>query len=333
VSFWFDRVLAASGPCNIQLSGGEPTMRDDLPDIVALGRRKGFAFIQLNTNGLRLASDERFVRELKDAGLSSIFLQFDGTQDSIYRQLRGAALLDAKRRAVERCGALGIGVVLVPTVAPGINAADMGNIVSFALAAGPTVRGVHFQPISYFGRYGRAPEDNGRITLPEVMRGLEAQTGGMLRVADFLPPGCEHALCSFHGTYLRLPGGGLRPVSGQSDGCCSSPGPGLTSAKEGADKAKAFVARQWTAPGPAPATPAAPDGEQGDFDRFLDQARTGLFSISAMCFQDAWTLDLERLQGCCIHCVSPDGRLIPFCAYNLTSASGRALHRGRACPS
>ncbi len=337
ISFWFDQVLAASGTCNIQLSGGEPTMRDDLPDIVALGRRKGFAFIQLNTNGLRLASDEPYARKLKEAGLSSVFLQFDGTNDAIYRQLRGAELLDAKRRAVERCRALGIGVVLVPTVVPGINAEDLGNIVAFALAAGPTVRGVHFQPISYFGRYGRDPEDGGRITLPEIMRGLQSQTKGLLRVTDFLPPGCEHALCSFHGNYLRLPGGGLRPVTGTSGDCCTSshkqPLQRSPAAKEGADKAKAFVAKQWAAPTTLQTPGDAPGGEeQGDFDRFIEQARTGLFSVSAMCFQDAWTLDLERLQGCCIHCVSPDGRLIPFCAYNLTSALGQALHRGRTCP-
>jgi uncharacterized radical SAM superfamily Fe-S cluster-containing enzyme len=47
-----------------------------------------------------------------------------------------------------------------------------------------------------------------------------------------------------------------------------------------------------------------------------------------MAFQDAWNLDLERLRDCCIHTVSTDGRIVPFCAYNLTSRSGRALYRG-----
>ncbi len=68
---------------------------------------------------------------------------------------------------------------------------------------------------------------------------------------------------------------------------------------------------------------------QDDFDRFLARARSHTFSISAMFFQDAWTLDLERLRGCCIHVAAPDGRLIPFCAYNLSNAKGLALHRGR----
>ena len=68
---------------------------------------------------------------------------------------------------------------------------------------------------------------------------------------------------------------------------------------------------------------------QDDFDRFLARARTHTFSISAMAFQDVWNLDLERLRGCCIHVATPDGRLIPFCAYNLTSASGRSLYPRR----
>ena len=67
---------------------------------------------------------------------------------------------------------------------------------------------------------------------------------------------------------------------------------------------------------------------QDDFDRFLARARTHTFSLSAMAFQDVWNLDLERLRGCCIHIVSPQGNLVPFCAYNLTSNLGQPLYRG-----
>jgi len=46
-----------------------------------------------------------------------------------------------------------------------------------------------------------------------------------------------------------------------------------------------------------------------------------------MAFQDAWTLDLERLRDCCIHVLDPTLGLVPFCAFNLTAADGRALYR------
>ncbi|NTV65749.1 MAG: radical SAM protein, partial [Oscillochloris sp.] len=150
---WFERLLASGGPCNIQLSGGEPCVRDDLPAIVALGRSLGFSFFQVNTNGLRLAREPDLALRLREAGVSTIFLQFDGTDDAIYTRLRGRPLFAQKQAAIAHCAAAGLGVVLVPTLLPGVNVANLGAIIDFALGQMPTVRGVHVQPISYFGRY------------------------------------------------------------------------------------------------------------------------------------------------------------------------------------
>ena len=61
IRFWYERVREGGGNCNIQLSGGEPTVRDDLPDIIRMGRDYGFPFIQVNTNGLRLGTSYNFV--------------------------------------------------------------------------------------------------------------------------------------------------------------------------------------------------------------------------------------------------------------------------------
>lgn len=116
INGWYKNVLAASGPVNIQLSGGEPTLRNDLPEIVEMGRALGFKFIQLNTNGLRLAEDPIFLSRLKKAGLSSVFLQFDGTEDQIYQAIRGRRLFEVKAKAIECCAQHEIGVVLVPTL-------------------------------------------------------------------------------------------------------------------------------------------------------------------------------------------------------------------------
>ncbi|WP_461211410.1 radical SAM (seleno)protein TrsS [Desulfocurvus sp. DL9XJH121] len=316
-------VMRASGPCNIQLSGGEPTVREDLPDLVALAKGAGFPFVQVNTNGLRMAREPGYAEALARAGLDSAFLQFDGVTDGPYRSLRGAPLLQEKLLAVERLAEAGVGVVLVPTVAPDVNDFELGDILRLAVSLSPGVRGVHYQPVSYFGRYPEAPADAARITLPEVMAALEAQTDGLVRRGDFTPPGCEHALCSFSANYLVAEDGSLTRLSQGGEGCGCRPAP----AAEGADRSKAFTARQWA----APAGPALPMAEPADdLDRFLARARTHRLSVSGMAFQDAWTVDLARVQGCCIHVAAPDGRMVPFCAYNLTAMDGRALHRRTA---
>jgi 7,8-dihydro-6-hydroxymethylpterin dimethyltransferase len=328
IDAWYRRLLLAGGPFNIQLSGGEPCVRNDLPQIIAIGRSYGFSFFQLNTNGLRLARDPTYLAELKTAGLSTVFLQFDGTDDAIYQHIRGRELLAKKMAVIERCAQAGLGVVLVPTLIPGINTHNIGSIIRLALAHMPTVRGVHFQPISYFGRYPqdplRNPPDQSRITIPEVIQALEKQTAGLVETASFCPPGGENAACSFHGNFVLMPDGALKALTRhKSAACCSQP----VAAAQGAARSREFVAQHWSSPAVLTNRPVFQSPSLGEWDVFLERKRTHTFCISGMAFQDAWTLDLQRLRDCYIHTASPDGRLVPFCAYNLTDRQGRSLYR------
>jgi uncharacterized radical SAM superfamily Fe-S cluster-containing enzyme len=328
---WYRMLMRSGGPYNIQLSGREPTMRDDLPEIIALGRKLGLEFFQVNTNGVRLATDEQYVARLKAAGLNCVFLQFDGVDDDVYCKLRGKPLLDIKRQAIELCAAYELGIVLVPTLVPGINDQQIGDILRLAASRMPAVRGVHFQPVSYFGRYPGEPKESERITLPEVMRAIEIQTNGQMQAKHFRPPGGEHAHCSFHGNFVLMPDGQLKPLAAEpGNTCCCQ---GKTTA-EGAKRARQFVARQWSAARNKETDRSfqggklAGIGNVASLDEFLDRVKTYTLAVSAMAFQDAWTLDLDRLKQCFIHVVGPKDRLIPFCAYNLTDRQGRALYRG-----
>lgn len=329
---WYRMLMNNGGPYNIQLSGGEPTVRDDLPEIIALGKKLGLVFFQVNTNGLRLANDEPYVARLKAAGLNCVFLQFDGMSDSVYLTLRGQKLLAIKQKAIEVCAAHDLGVVLVPTLVPGVNDSQIGDILQFAISKMPAVRGVHFQPVSYFGRYPAEPKDTDRLTLPQVLCEIENQTEGKMKAAHFRPPGGEHAYCSFHGNFVLMPGGQLKPfVQAAPSGCCCQDNP-IT---DGAKRARQFVARQWSA---HPETSIQRNkqhptpvgvGNVDSLDEFLERVSTHTLAVSGMAFQDAWTLDLDRLKQCFIHVVSPDNRLIPFCAYNLTNRQGQALYRNK----
>jgi tetraether lipid synthase len=311
-------LFSEQGPVNVQLSGGEPTVRDDLPDIIAAARAAGFTFVQLNTNGLRLASEKGYAERLSDAGLVSVFLQFDGLSDDVYRSLRGGALLAQKRRALENCARAGLGVVLVPTVVPGVNDHELGALVRFLSRWPGVVRGLHLQPVSYFGRYPRG--DRRRLSLPEVLRALERQTEGQVRAGDFAPSCCEHQRCSFRARYWVRDTGRLEVVSSAQSCCVPEPG-------GAARQATAATARQWGRPLPTRGAGAIDEKTRphDDLDRFLESAGR-IVSISGMLFQDAWSTDLQRVRRCCVHAVVPGRRLVPFCLWNLTSESGQRLY-------
>jgi len=290
-----------------------------------MGRQKGFTFFQLNTNGLRIARDKKYLSRLKEAGLSTVYLQFDGTSDAILKEIRGREILSQKIAAIQYCCDLNIGVVLVPTIKPGVNDHDIGNILRFALKYHPVVRGVHFQPVSYFGRYPQPPADSDRITLPEIISAMEDQTDSLIQTRWFTPSGGPNRYCSFNGNFVVMENGTLKPIiKKQSQSCCCSP---QDAAKERV-KAQAFVARNWKAPETEDNfTNPVVSTSFGGWDAFLTRAKTHMFAISGMAFQDAWTMDLERLHDCYIMVISPDNRLIPFCAYNLTDSSGNGLYR------
>ena len=313
----YDFLMAHGGPFNIQLSGGEPTVRDDLPEIIRLGREKGFTFFQLNTNGIRLANEAGFAETLKAAGLNTVFLQFDGLDDEVYITLRGRALLDIKLKAIENCAAAGLGIVLVPVIARGVNESEAGRILRFALDNMPAVRGVHFQPVSYFGRCGLDRPER-PVTIPKMLRLIEEQTGGLMKISDFSGGGAENPYCSFHASFMRRPDGSLKLLKKKAGlSCCCTT----------SDDSRTFVADQWDGEGDRLCLPDDEMSETSSLDEFLEQARRNTLAVSGMIFQDAYNLDLERLRRCYICEVDSDYGMVPFCAYNLTDADGKSLYR------
>jgi uncharacterized radical SAM superfamily Fe-S cluster-containing enzyme len=311
----YEAVMEGVGACTIQLSGGEPTIRDDLPQIVALGRDAGFTHILINTNGFRLARDLDYLKKLKEAGVSAIYLQFDGVTDTVYQYTRGRNLLYIKEQALDNCAREAIGVVLVPTIIPGVNDHQIGDMVRFSKNWIPTVKGIHFQPISYMGRYPRPPDDEERITIPDIIDALESQTNGELKWDDFLPRHAQDSHCSFSSFFILTKEGKLQAMSNLARGRVTGWGSHTETAPE--ERSRRFMNRHWRF------NENCCDSSADDlYDRLLNCYLT----ITCMPFQDVWSIDIDRLRGCCGHVVTPDRRIVPFCAYYLTSSDGERLY-------
>ena len=307
-------------PRCIQLSGGEPTVRDDLPEIVRMAKEMGIEHVEVNTNAVRIAKDIEYLRALKEAGVDDFYMQFDGTKDDIYLQTRGKSLFELKEQAIANCAEVGIGITLVVTVSPNINLDHVGEIIKYAATKVPTVKGVHFQPISYFGRYPVDPENNDRVTIPELAQAIGKQTKGMLKADNFIPTSCSNVHCDMKSLSVVLPDHSLFPLTTMALGP-----PKKTD--DVADKTRGEVSQFWRF------IENSMDGEDenrsddGSWRTFVSRAKTHYLTVSAMAFQDVWTGETDRWERCCIHVVTLDGRLIPFCLFNVTNNEGETLYR------
>jgi len=94
-------------------------------------------------------------------------------------------------------------------------------------------------------------------------------------------------------------------------------------AKNAAERSREYVQRHWKYH-ESDDSPVRSNRQTAAAD-FVEQFQSHSLCISGMAFQDAWNIDLERLQRCCIHLITKDMKLVPFCAYYLTDAKGHRL--------
>ena len=329
-------------PCHaVQFSGGEPTVRKDLPDIIRLARKKGFVQVQIASNGINLAKDTGLAFTLRSAGLSIVYLKFNGTTKKTNTE--NLAYID---KILENCSNGGLSIVLVPTVIKGFNDREVPKIIKFAAKNAGAIRGVNFQPVAFVGNIGSMKDDERkrqRYTIPDLMKDI-SKTGSIDK-NDFYPiPSVlplskfvakikkrhqvemtPHPACGV-ATYVFIENGSIIPItrfmniSGflkfvrDSTKIIGAPlwqlrlYLSLRSVNRFIDRRKApkgFDLRKII-------TDIMMKGTYEALEAFHYRS---LF-IGAMHFQDAWNMDYERLRRCVIHYVTPDCKIIPFCAYN-----------------
>ncbi len=323
----------------LQFSGGEPTIRNDLFDLVRKAKEVGFRHVEINTNGVRISQDVEYARKLKEAGVSTVYLQFDGLTSDVYKFIRGVDLLETKMKAIKNLREAGIhSIVLVVTLIKGVNDSQLGDIIDFAVKNFDMIRCINVQPVSLCGRLPAEERAKMRITIPDFMQLVEDQTGGTIKTSDFYPVPTvvpvskavgalqdkryveftAHPHCGM-ATYLFVENGKITPITRYAnvDKFTKSMRKVYEEASKGnKNRAKLrllsaarhvkfsflrkYVLRVLT---------------EGSYQSLGDLQRKSIL-LSSMHFMDPYNFDLERVQRCVIHYAVPDGRIIPFCTMN-----------------
>jgi uncharacterized radical SAM superfamily Fe-S cluster-containing enzyme len=340
----------------VQLTGGEPTIHPDFLRIVASAREMGFSHIQIASNGITLA-EPGFAEKCAEAGLHTVYLQFDGVDDEVYEFTRGRKLFDIKKRALENIHRAGMKACLVPTIVKGINDSQVVKILQFAIENIHVVSAIAYQPVSFTGRISREERERQRYTLGDLAEDISS-TGLAETSRDFYPLSLMAPLSRLMAAVTGDP-----KITATSHPCCSSGTYFVVDEEKNAVPITRFfdveglftemneLARKietsrfaffykLRVPGlftrhfdPA----SAPKGMnvktflhtlKGLTDKGTGRGKRGettyrTLMAAAMHFQDRYNYDVERVKRCVIHYSTPDG-LFPFCAYN----SG-PVHRDR----
>ena len=314
-----DFVRTEGSPEVVQFSGGEPTIHPQIIDFVRAAQARGIAFVMINTNGKRIARDDRFLDELATAG-PSLYFQFDGFERETYRVIRGESeLLSEKLLALDRLASCGLNVTLVPAIERGINESEIGSIIDFAIKH-PAVRGVNFQPAFHAGRH--LPHDPlQRVTIPDVIGWIEAQTDGVFRKDDFVPVPCCFPTCNAV-TYAFVEGQRVTPLPRIvnvhdyldyiTNRALPDPDLEIRRALEGLWSSSAVAGSNKSAAqlGLSCQTCGIPGALT------IRDLANRMIMIMLQDFMDPWTFNQKNLMKCCKAFLLPGGRQVPFCAYN-----------------
>ena len=305
----------------VQFSGGEPSIHPQIIEMIRAAKARNIRHVMLNTNGKRIADDDAFLAQLADLR-PSIYFQFDGFERETYRVLRGEPdILEQKLRALDRLAEIGLPVVLVPAVEREVNLHEVGRLLRFALEH-PAVRGINFQPAFHAGRHGEH-DPMQRVTIPDVLTALETQTEGLFKVSDFVPVPCCFPTCNAV-TYALLDGESVLPlprVLNVEDYLDYVTNRAVVDLSE---EIRHALEKLWSSSAVAGSDAMAqqfafscaacglgtPDGL--DLAAFAQK----IFMVMLQDFMDSWTFNQKNLMKCCKEILLPDGKQIPFCAYN-----------------
>jgi hypothetical protein len=305
-------------PDVVQISGGEPTLHPEFFRVLEMCKDRPIRHLMVNTNGIRIAQDEEFSRQLTTfMPQFEIYLQFDSLRRGPLMQLRDADVRDIRKKAMDRLNELDISTTLVVTVERGVNDDELGDIVEYALQQ-PAVRGVTFQPVQPAGRIDGFHASEHRLTLTEVRRRILDQTN-VFKPEDLIPVPCHPDALAM--SYALKLGSEVVPLTGMVPPEVLIDGARNTIVYEQEAGLREQLFRLF-------ATNHSPTSQATSLRELLcclpkvlipkDLGYKNLFRILIVQFIDAEAFDVRSVKKSCIHIAHPDGkRLIPFDTFNM----------------
>jgi len=334
-------------PPAILFSGGEPLEREDMPEIIGAAHKLKFMTI-LATNGTHLVDTPGLAKKLKDSGLNIVYLSFDSFHDDFNKKIRGKALLEEKLKAIEVCRRYDMEIILVNTLMKSLNDKEVGDMIRFAAKNTDIVRGLIFQPIAFTGR---ATENPFRENFREwsFAEDVEEQTGGEIKMTDLYPMSVMTSPIKIMRKFMQKPwplfscspqcgivnwiyvskDGKMFPINRfvNFDRFFST----IRKTAENADsKGKLSLLSSLFMASMLSMNMFLVTQEVGMLTlmnsimrmhlspsyQSLGKIRRRIFLLGCMAFMDSYNFDVNRVRRCVVHYITPDLKIIPFCAYN-----------------
>jgi hypothetical protein len=169
----------------IILIGGEPTVREDIFDLIEMIRKSG-NFPEIYTNGIKLA-DFSFAEELVKRGVKRVYFSFDGFDKNYYKTMNGSEnVLFYKLLALKNLMKLNTSVILSSRIVKGLNEKEVKKIIDFCVKArkkGKNIVGIYFYGAT---KYGRFNIENGEMKWFDLYKLIEDATNNIANLEYFI---------------------------------------------------------------------------------------------------------------------------------------------------
>jgi uncharacterized radical SAM superfamily Fe-S cluster-containing enzyme len=151
---YLKEVISKSKCSVVRICGGEPTIRNDLCNLIKFIKMKGKLPV-IVTNGLKLA-DLEYVKKLKKAGLYSVCFSFNSFDDAVYKKLNGSKLLQIKLKALENLKIVGIRTALNVLIVKGVNDKDLEKIFDFCIKNNSFIEDLRIRGATPIGKFAES---------------------------------------------------------------------------------------------------------------------------------------------------------------------------------